>query len=162
MQMGGEHTAAGRSAGRGIQDHRSGSVAKQNAGAAVLPVEDPRKRLGSDHQRRARLAQPQRVVGDREREDEPRAHRLHIEGGAAGHAKPRLQLDRGRREGFVGSCGRQHDQIEVAAADAGALQGAARRVECKVRRQFALGGDASLDSAAISSPTRNGLPPVAA
>jgi len=153
MQLRREHTSIGRPARRRIQHDRPGPVAEQDAGAAVLPVEDPRKGLGADHQRGARLTQPQGVVGGRQRKDEPRAHRLHVERGAALHAEPRLELDRGRREGLVGRCRREYDQVEVAAAHPGALEGAARRLESEVRGQLPLGGDAALaDPGALPDP----------
>ncbi len=64
----------------------------------------------------------------------PGAHRLDIERGAAVHAELRLHLGRGRREGVVGRRGRQHDQIEIAAAHAGRCERALRRRGRRDRR----------------------------
>ena len=67
MQMGRQDAAAaGRCPGTAFSTSGAGAVAEQHAGAAILPVENARERLGADHQRRPRLAEPQRVVGDRQ------------------------------------------------------------------------------------------------
>ena len=42
----------------GAQDHGAGAVAEQDAGAAVLPVEQAREGLGADHERGLGLAAP--------------------------------------------------------------------------------------------------------
>ena len=160
-RTGGRRNADGSTGCRGLaagssdtafSTQRAGAVAEQHAGAAILPVEDAREGLGADHQRGARLAEAQRVVGDRQREDEAGAHRLHVEGGAARHAEPRLDLGRGRREGVVGGRGREHDQVEIAAAharrapapaaprDTRDRRSARRRPRCGARRCRCAGG----------------------
>src|SRR5207245_1704469 len=48
----------------GAQNERTGAVAEQNAGGAVLPIEDPAERLGADDQRIARVAGAQHRIGD--------------------------------------------------------------------------------------------------
>src|SRR5437764_1322691 len=81
MRMRRQHAAAVAAALRNrFQHDRTGAVAEQHAGATIGPVEDAREGLGANHQRSPRLAEAQRVVRDREREDEAGADRLHIEG----------------------------------------------------------------------------------
>ena len=111
-------------------------------------------------QRGARLAEPQRIVGDRQRKDEPGADRLHVERGAPLHAEPRLHLGRGRREGVVGGRGREHDQIEIAAAHAGAAERPLRGADGQIRGQLAVGGDPALaDAGALADPLVGGIEP---
>ena len=45
---------------------------------------------GADHQRALELPAAQEAVGDRQRVDEARAHRLQVEGGARGRCRARL------------------------------------------------------------------------
>src|SRR5207248_7864723 len=100
MEMRRQNSALHRAAlGYRVQEQRTGPVAEQHAGAAVLPIEDARECLGPDDERRAGLAEAQRVVGNRQRKDETGAHRLHIESSAARHSEARLNLDRSRWEG---------------------------------------------------------------
>src|SRR3981081_4174927 len=79
----------------GIQDTGAGPVAEQHAGAAVLPVEYPRKRLRPDHERALERTAAQKIVGRGEREHEARAYRLQIERRALVDAELVLHGDRG-------------------------------------------------------------------
>ena len=78
-----------------FQHDRAGAVAEQHAGGAIVPVENPGKRLGADHQRAAMRAAADQRVGQRHRVDESTAHCLHVEGGGAMVAEPRLHQARG-------------------------------------------------------------------
>ena len=60
----------------GLDHHRAGTVAEQNASRAVLPIEDPRERFGPDHQRALELTAFQVAVGGGQGEHEARADRL--------------------------------------------------------------------------------------
>ena len=77
------------SCGLRLQHDGAGAVAEQHAGAAVLPVEDAREGFGADDEGALELAGLEEVVGDGERVDEARAHRLHVEGRALGDAEAR-------------------------------------------------------------------------
>src|SRR5262249_18472511 len=137
-----------------VQQQRAGAVAEQHAGAAVLPIEDAREGLGAEDERGARLPEAQRVVRDRQRTNEAGAHGLYIDRGPPRHAEARLYLDRRRREGFVRGRGGEHDQVEVAAAHAGALQRLASGVIGKVGGQLAIRRDAPLaDPGALADPS---------
>ena len=67
----------------------AGAIAEQHAGAAIVPVENSRECLGADHQRALERAGAQEIVGGGKREDEPRAHRLQVEGRAVVDAERR-------------------------------------------------------------------------
>ena len=80
---GDEHAATRPAVARArLQHDRPGAVAEQDAGRAVLPVEDAREGLGADHQRALVRAGGQELVGGRHGEDEAGADRLKVEGGA--------------------------------------------------------------------------------
>jgi hypothetical protein len=116
--------------------------------------------LPADHQRGTRLAEPDRVVGRRQRENEAGTYRLDIEGGAVLHTELCLHLGRGGRKGMVGRRGRHHDQVEVIAAHPGAFERAPGRRRREVRGQLALCGDAPLgDAGALANPCVGGVEP---
>jgi hypothetical protein len=73
-----------------LEHDGAGAVAEEHAGGAVLPVEDAREGFGADDERALVGARDQELVGHRDRVDEARAHRLHIEGGALVDAEPLL------------------------------------------------------------------------
>ncbi len=120
MQMVRKDKAAARRRGRDRpQNEGSGSIAEKDASATILPVKNARECLRPDHERGTRLAEAQRVVGNRQCKDEPGADGLNVEGGAAPHPEPRLHLCSSGGKGVVGSrCG-DDEQIEVAAAHLG-------------------------------------------
>ena len=70
-----------------LQHHRAGAIAEQHAGAAVLPIEDARERLGTDHDGALELAGLDEVVGDRQGVDEARADGCDVEGRALDDAE---------------------------------------------------------------------------
>ena len=159
MQMGREDMAAARPRlGHRLQHQCPGAVAEQDAGAAIVPVENAREGLGADHQSGARLPEPQRIVGGGERKDKPGAHRLDVEGRAPVHPQPRLHLGRGRREGVVRGGGRQNDQIEIAAVHAGAVERLLRRAHREIGGQLSGCGHAALaDAGALADPRVGGV-----
>ena len=152
------HAAARPRLGHRPQHQRAGAVAEQDTGAAIVPVENARKRLGADHQRGSRLAEPKRIVGGGQRKDETGAHRLDIEGGAPVHPQPRLHLGRGRGKRVVRGRGGEDDQIEVAALHAGGGQRLFGGAQRQVGGQFADGGDpAFADPGALADPFVRGV-----
>ena len=146
MKMGRKHAAVGAVALAlaGLEHQRAGAVAEEHAGRAVLPVEDAGEGLGPDHQRVPRLPGLEEVVGDGERVDEAGADRLHVEGGAPGVAEHRLHPGRGRGEGLVRGRRRQHDEVEIGAADARAGKRDLARFQRHVGGTLAVGGDVAL------------------
>ena len=150
-----QYTAIGRRARLilRLQHDRTGAVAEQHAGAAVAPVENPRERLGADHQRALVGACTQEVVGGGERKDEAGTHRLQIEGGAVMDAKPVLHRDRGSRKRIVRRRRRQHDQVDRLRIDAGVFERGTRGVDRQMRGILAIGGDVTLpDAGALNDP----------
>src|SRR6202035_205223 len=109
--------------------------------SAVVPVENPRESLGADHQRALERAAAQEIVGGGEREDEPGAYRLQVEGSPMVDAEIVLHRNRGRRKGVVGRRGRQHDQVDRLRVDPGIGERRARGVNGEVRGELAFGGD---------------------
>ena len=143
-----------------LQDDSAGAVAEQHAGAAVVPVEDPREGLGADHQRALEVAGAQQTVGGRQREDEARADRLQIEGRAMGDAEGGLHRDRGGGKGIIRRRGAEHDEVDRLRVDPGIGQRRARRVDGKMRGEFAFGGDVALpDAGAFHDPFVRGVDP---
>ena len=129
MEMGRQHAAvAGAACRRRVQHHRAGAVAEQHAGAAVVPVEDAREGLGADHQRGARLPERgSKLSATASAKMKPEHTACTSKAAPRCHAELRLDLGRGRREGLVGGRGREHDQVEVAAAHARRAASAALR-----------------------------------
>ena len=143
-----------------FQHDGAGAVAEQHAGAAVVPVENPRKGLGADHQRALEGAGAQEIVGGRQREDEARADRLQVEGRAMVDAERVLHRDRGGGKGVVRRRGRQHDQVDRLRVDPGIGQRRARRIDRQMRGELALGGDVALpDAGALHDPLVGGVDP---
>src|SRR3546814_11512002 len=75
---------------RRSQNDRAGAVAEQDAGAAVIPVENARAGFGADDQRRASLPGTAEIVSHRQRIAEDGAPLLHRTGGPRVTAQARL------------------------------------------------------------------------
>ena len=106
------------------------------------------------------MAEAQRIVGNRKREDETGANRLHVEGGAPGHSEARLDLGGSRREGVVGGCRSEDEEIEIAAAHAGVGQRLLCRANGEIGGQLSRGGDPALaDPGALADPFVRGVEP---
>src|SRR5215467_4570846 len=135
------------------QHHGAGTVAEQDTGAAIVPVENPRKGFGSDDEGGARLAAAQSIVGDRQSKNKPSAYRLNVERSTARHFDPGLHPRRGSREGMVGSGGGEHKQIDVRPAHAGAVERTPGGMSRKIGGQLRGVGDAPFaDAGALANP----------
>ena len=90
---------------------------------------------------RLRLARADEIVGDGQRIDEARAHRLDVEGGSPRSCPARAcTLVAVAGKGIVGRGRRQHDQVDVAAVDARPRPSASRgRVERQIGGHLAVG-----------------------
>ncbi len=127
-----------------FQHHRAGAVAKQHAGAAIVPVEDARIHFGGDHQHILILLRAQEQIGGRERVNKTAAYRLHVERRAVLDAELGLQDARRAREYHVrrGRC--DDDEPDVLRGYACRLNrlaaGVERKITCAliVRRDVAL------------------------
>src|SRR3546814_15282214 len=69
---------------RRSQNDRAGAVAEQDAGAAVIPVENAREGFGADDQRRASLPGTDEIVRPRPRIQDAGTPPLHTDGGPGG------------------------------------------------------------------------------
>jgi len=156
MQVGGQEMA--RVVLAGFQHHRAGAVAEENAGFALVPVQNPGKGLGADHQRASRLAGADKIVRHGKRIDEPGADRLDIECGALRHAQPGLDSRCRGGEGPVGRRGGEHDQVKFAGVPSGGSERAPRCFEREVRGLFIRRRDPALaDAGAFADPGVGGV-----
>ena len=112
----------------GLQHNRTRPVAKQDAGGAVVPVEETREGFGPDHQRPLVRARDQKLVRRRNREHKPRAYRLQVKSDAFGHAKCGLHLGCGGGEGIIRRRGAKHDEVDVVRTKPGGVKRALRRL----------------------------------
>ena len=96
----------------GFEHDRTGTVSEQDRGAPVLPVDDPRQRLGTDDQDLVGARTDEAVRGD-EGVDEARAGGVEVERTAL---QPELVLHGrcGRGHGLVGRRGGEHQQVDLA------------------------------------------------
>src|SRR5207247_4080071 len=115
-----------------------GAVAKEYAGAAVVPVEDARENLGADHQGFFVNTTSDKAVGGGERVDEAAAYGLHVERRASFNTELGLQQAGGARENIVRRGRRHDDQIEIGRLRASGLQGPYRSMESEVARTLRL------------------------
>ena len=83
QMVGQDKAAADRRSRHRLQHYGASPVAEQDASTAILPVDDAGKCLRSDYKGSLRLAETNRVVGDRKREDEARANADRIFAGIA-------------------------------------------------------------------------------
>src|SRR5690625_2534414 len=111
IEMGGQDAALGGGAVRRRcrQHDGAGTVAKEDAGAPVAPVEDATEGFGSHDQRIVRLTAADEVVGYRQRIDEAATHRLYIESHASCKTELRLYPGGRRGEGLIRSGGGTDD-----------------------------------------------------
>ena len=137
----------------GFEHDGAGAVAEQHTRAPVLEIEDAREHFGTDHQRLAGGTGADHRIGDRQRVDEARAHRLHVERRAAGDAELLLHQARGRREHHVGRAGRDDDQIDAGGVDIGRFERTSRGLYREVAAaDIRLGEMARSDAGAFDDP----------
>jgi hypothetical protein len=134
-----------------LQHHCACAVAEQDAGGAIVEIENAREHFGPDHECAACAPGLDQRVGNRQRVDEAAAHGLHIEGRAARDAQLVLQDGRRGRKHHVGRRGGDDDQVHVAGLAARRLERTNRRLEREVaaghvrRREMARADAGALD-----------------
>ena len=123
-----------------FEHHGPRPVSEENAGRAVLHVDDTRHRFGADHDGAAVGTRAQHGVGGVQGVNEARAHGLHVKGGAALSAESRLHARGGRREDHVGGRRRDDDEVDRITRDARRFESVLRGFDRERRRAFALFG----------------------
>jgi hypothetical protein len=143
---------------RRFQHHRAGAVAEQDAGTAILPVDDAGEGVRSDHQRPPRRPVRMKRSGDVHGVDEAGADRLHVEGGAAVTTQTMLQLSGDAGKNMIRRGGAQDDQIDSARLQPRRLQRSAGRLFGQIAgRLIGCGDMALLDSGALDDPVCRGV-----
>lgn len=119
----------------------AGAVTKKNAGRAVLPIQDPRKRFGPDDQRPSGLPNLDKIVRHRQRVNETGTDRLHIESGRVGRPQLVLHPRSRSRKGLVRGARRHHDQVNLEWGQSCRIKCPNCRADRHVRRKLAGRGD---------------------
>ncbi len=151
---------AGQDAGRfgRLQHHCSGTVAEQDAGRSILPVDDARQGLGADHQRTLRGAAGNEAVGHAQRIDETAAGRLDAERRASRDAEAPLDQAAHVGEDEVRGGRADHDKIDLVGRHAGRFHGLARGLLGKITGGLAIRGQVPpLDARARGDPLLGGV-----
>ena len=130
-----------------LDHHGPRAVGEQDAGAAVGPVHQARHGVRADHQRTIGQAPRREPVRHRQRIDEARADRLHVEGDADRRAELSLHDGGGGGKGQVGRGGGDDDQVHLGGGASGGGQRLSGRLHghvggCAPRLQLAAFADA--------------------
>ncbi|MNL40752.1 hypothetical protein D3C87_1631220 [compost metagenome] len=96
-----------------FHDNGTGTVAKQDTGGAVVPIEQAREGFSADDQHAAGHAVFDVTVRGGNRIDEAGANRLDIEGETVMHAQLHLHQRGGAGEGVVRRGGGHHDHVDI-------------------------------------------------
>ena len=150
--------SGGTGAGFGAQHHGTGAIAEQNAGGAILPIEQSRKSFGTDDQRGAVRARRQQRIGDRQGIEKPGTDRRDIEGDAMRHAQ--FVLDDGGTggKGLVRRRGGDDDEVDISGGQPGTVESATGGGSAEIGGEFTLGGDMALaDAGAFDNPFVAGI-----
>ena len=142
----------------GLQYHRAGTVAKQHAGVAIVPVQHPGQGFRTDYQRGPGCAATDEFIRHGQRIDKARASGIDIEGRAAGHTQ--LALDDGGSGGKnqIRRGGADHNQVNFVRRNACRFQCAQRRLITEIRGQLACGRDMPLaDAGTADDPLIAGI-----
>src|SRR5262249_18736383 len=136
-----------------IEHDRARSISKQDAGAAIAPVQQARKRFCPDDKGPLEGSGLKKSVGGRECENEAGTYRLEVERRPVGDAKAGLDRDRGSRESVVGGRSGEHDEVDRLWIDITGRKRRARGGERKVRCELAWRRNPTLaNSGALGDP----------
>ncbi len=107
---------------RRAENRCTGTVTEQNAGIAIRPVGNFRKRFGTDHQRGFNLSQPNHIIGDLGGIDKSGTSRVDIHCRRSGFQPQFLgQLGGGGRKSVVTGNGGNDDKINFFVTDSRVL-----------------------------------------
>src|SRR3954451_23562938 len=79
-----------------LHNARARAISEQHAGGAILPIDDAREGLRSDHQGALECAGLEQAIDRDQPEHEARADSLQVEGGTVADAQASLYGDRAR------------------------------------------------------------------
>ncbi len=137
----------------GLEHDGAGAVAEEDASRAVVPIENARESLRTDHQGPSMRPRGEEFIGRRQREDESRTDRLQIEGDTTRHAESGLDLRRDGGKGVIGGRGRNNDEVDVIGGKTGVGERRLRGAKAKRRGSFVLSRDVALpDAGALHDP----------
>ena len=105
-----------------FQHERASTITKENAGGAILPIENARKGFRTDDQRTLGKACAQMRIGSRHGIDKAGAHGLHIECITVGHAQAVLDVDGRGRKRVVRRRGGDDDEIDIGGCQTGIVE----------------------------------------
>ena len=127
-----------------LHDDRTGAVPEEDERRAVLPVEDLREHVSTDHERASREPRREHPVRLGDRVDEAGAAGEKVVGGRLRHPERVREERGGGREHHVRRHRRADEEIDVRCVDAGILESRARSGKRDVRQRLVLGGDPPL------------------
>ena len=144
----------------GFGDHhaRARAVAEQNRGAAIVPIDHRRERVGADYEHALEVAGAHLCVGDLNRIHEAGARGGDVEGGNRRDAEAVLNLACEGREAVFGGNRADDDRVEIGGLEAGAFECGAARVNRDLRERLALAHQVALaDAGARPDPFVGGV-----
>ena len=107
---------------RSLDNRGTGTVAEQDAGVAVGPVDDPRQDLGADYEHLLCITGANIFVCNGKAVDKTGTGRGKVKCGCVDRPEFVLHDAGGCRKGKIGGNGSENDQIEFFGLDAGHLQ----------------------------------------
>ena len=136
-----------------LEHDRAGAVAEEDAGVAVLVVDDAAEGLGADHQDVFVLPSANEVRAGDQRVNKPAARGHHVKRWRAGDAQLGADETGGRGEDHFRCDGGDDDQLDIFGLQPGRLDGAAGGGGSQRRGGFARAGDATLtDPGPLNDP----------
>jgi len=138
---------------RGIENDGACAIAEQHAGLTIRPIDNPRHRFGTDHERATSLTGAHELIGHSQCVDESAARSFKTERWATGNAKTLLQQATDVWKYQVGSRGADDDHIDRIGSNVSRGNRLNRGVIRQVARRLAFGCDMPLgDSGSCSDP----------
>jgi hypothetical protein len=141
-----------------LQNHSARTVAKQDAGRAVVPVQDAGEHFGADNQRIARTACLDHGVGGCQCIDKAAAHRLYVVRGRALVAQFGLHQARRAGENVIGSGSSHHNQVQILGSNARIFQRLTRGLCCQMTgTNTGIGKMALMNTGTLDNPLIGGF-----
>ncbi len=132
-------------------NHRASTIAEQNTGTAIAPVENARVHLCTRHQHMFGLTGTDEQIGDRKCVDKTTADGLHVKSRTARNPELRLQNARRAGEDHVRRCRGNDNEIDVRGRDSCRLQSSLRRSQCQIACHLSFSGNVPATNASAGS-----------